>query len=318
MIRLALIGCGGHSRQQHAAPLARYAADHPKAVRLVAACDLDRARAERVCDEFGFAHAYSDLNEMLEREHPDGCVCIVPVPSIVELGAELFRRGIPCVIEKPPGVSLEEAESLAEVARATGTPNMVSVNRRFIPLLNRGIAWARDRGPIFRVRVSLLRHGRREPEFVWSTGIHGIDAARHIVGEVAKWEASVHRTPGSATAWYTIRMTFANGCRGVVELAPTAGMVEESYELLGEGWRVQVVSTVWESVTLRCWRDGRLELETASRPDQPVFFNCGAYDEVVEFVGALKAGRSPRPDLEAVLPSARIGFEIAGRSAGTC
>ncbi len=313
MIRIALIGCGSHSRGQHAAPLSRYAADHPGEICLVAACDLDRTRAERVCDEFGFAQAYSDLAEMLERERPDACVCIVPVPAIVRLGTELFRRGVPCVIEKPPGSSLAEAESLAAAARATGVPNLVSVNRRFVPLLNRGIAWAREQGPTRRVRVSLIRHRRREPEFVWSTGIHGIDAARHIAGEVAEWTVVVHRRPESDTAWYTVSLQFVSGCRGVVELAPTAGMIEESYELLGDGWRVQAVSTVWESVTLRCWKDGGLALEENSRPDQPFFFNCGAYDEVVEFIAALKAGRSPRPDLEAVLPSARIGFEIARR-----
>ena len=46
MIRLALVGCGEHSRTSHATPLARYAALNPGDLELVAACDLnlDRAR----------------------------------------------------------------------------------------------------------------------------------------------------------------------------------------------------------------------------------------------------------------------------------
>ena len=41
MIRLALLGCGEHSRSSHAAPLARYAAQKPGEIELVAACDLN-------------------------------------------------------------------------------------------------------------------------------------------------------------------------------------------------------------------------------------------------------------------------------------
>ena len=43
MIRIALAGCGEHSRASHAAPLARYAAAHAGEVELVAACGKDEA-----------------------------------------------------------------------------------------------------------------------------------------------------------------------------------------------------------------------------------------------------------------------------------
>jgi len=316
MVRLALIGCGSHSRQQHAAPMARYVREHPGEVRLVATCDLDRSRAERCQADFGFERAYTDMDEMIRRERPDACVCIVPVSDIVPLVLHLFDRRMPCVIEKPPGSSPAEVERLTKAARKHAVPHMVSVNRRFVPLLNQGIAWARERGPIVEVRVSLIRNRRREPEFVWSTGIHGIDAARHIAGEVADWGVDVRRVPHLNSVWYVIRMDFVTGCHGIVELLPTGGMVEESYEFFGEGRRVRVVSSVWDSVALQCWQEGALVVEEHSKPDQPPFLNCGAYDETVEFVTALQSGRSPQPDLEAVLPSARIGFEIARRTAG--
>src|SRR4051794_35925887 len=117
MIRVALVGCGEHSEGSHAAPLARYAAEHPGVITLAAACDLNVARAEEFCRRFGFARAYSNLDELLIREPVDACVTVMPVERIAEVGAMLLKRGVPCVIEKPLGASLAEVERLARVAR---------------------------------------------------------------------------------------------------------------------------------------------------------------------------------------------------------
>src|SRR5215213_7045206 len=193
MIRIALAGCGEHSRASHAAPLARYAATHPSEINLVAACDLNREKAAEFCRSFGFARSYEDLNEMLEVEKPDACVSIMPVEKIGEIGIKLLELRMPCVIEKPLGTSVSEIERLASVARQTQTPHMVSVNRRFMPYLNQARSWMQQHGPLRYVRASQVRHMRSEPDFIWSTAIHAIDALRYIAGEVEKFDVTVPR-----------------------------------------------------------------------------------------------------------------------------
>jgi predicted dehydrogenase len=178
MIRLALLGCGDHSRSSHAAPLARYAAQNPGVIELVAACDLNFDRAREFCRDFGFARAYSDVETMLATERVDGCVCVMPMERIVELAVMLLERKIPCVIEKPLGMSTQEAERLALVTRETGTLHMVSVNRRFMPYLNQAKSWAKNIGPLQYVRATQIRDARDEPDFIWSTAIHVLDALR--------------------------------------------------------------------------------------------------------------------------------------------
>ena len=148
MLRLALIGCGSHSRAAHAAPLAQYAKENPDALSLVAACDLDPQRARQVCEQYGFARPYTDMEALLDAEKPDAVVSVLPVPQISAAGVRLLRRGVPCVIEKPLGASREDVDRVLEAARETGTPHMVSVNRRFSPFLNRALSWARDAGPL--------------------------------------------------------------------------------------------------------------------------------------------------------------------------
>ena len=81
VIRIALVGCGEHSRASHAAPLARYAVAHPDEVELVAACDLNSERAAEFCRSFGFLRDYNDLDQMLRIEKPDACVSVMPMEN---------------------------------------------------------------------------------------------------------------------------------------------------------------------------------------------------------------------------------------------
>ena len=315
MIRLALQGCGEHSRLSHAAPLARYAAQHPGEIQLVAACDLNLARAEAFCREFGFAQPYTEVERMLTNERIDGCVSVVPIDQIVNSGVMLLERKIPCVIEKPLGGSPAEAERLARVALETGTPHMVSVNRRFMPYLNEALTWARGIGPLQYVRATQIRHNRAEPDFIWSTAIHVLDALRHVAGEVASFAVEVQGRSGLSTNWYVVSLRFENGTRGRIEVLPTAGMIEESYELFGDGFRARVVAGSGTQRSLQCWRDGQLELEKRSSNSEPEDLRNGSYEEVVEFVRALRTGTHPRPSVADILPSTRICFAIAESTA---
>ena len=311
MIRLALIGCGEHSRTSHATPLARYAAQNPGELELVASCDLNLDRARQFCGEFGFARAYSDIETMLGQESIDGCVCVMPMERIVDLAVMLLERKIPSVIEKPLGVTPEQSERLAAVARQTGTPHMVSVNRRFMPYLNQAKSWAKDIGPLQYVRATQVREARDEPDFIWSTAIHVLDALRHVAGEVAEFHTEVHQQAGLSTAWYFVSLRFENGTRGRIEVLPTAGMVEDSYDLFGEGFRARVVAGSGVQRSLQAWRNGQLALEKYSPETEPEDLRNGSYEEVVEFVRALKTGERPWPSVENILPSARICFAIA-------
>jgi myo-inositol 2-dehydrogenase/D-chiro-inositol 1-dehydrogenase len=310
MIRIAIAGCGEHSRTSHAAPLARYAAAHPHEIELVAACDLNADKAAEFCRAFGFVRPYQDLDQMLDVEKPDACVSVMPMEKIVEVGIKLLERRIPCVIEKPLGTSLPEIEKLAQVARNTQTPHMVSVNRRFMPYLNQARSWMHEHGPLRYVRASQVRHRRDEADFVWSTAIHALDALRYITGEVAAFDVTLPQ-PGNLTSWYVIALRFESGTIGQMEVLPTAGMVEESYELFAEGCRARVTAGSGPQRSLQCWKDGELVMASQATEEQPEDLRNGAYQEVEEFVRALQTGARPQPCIDDILPSARISFAIA-------
>lgn len=308
MIRLGLIGCGEHAEGGHAVPLARYKASHPDEIELTAVCDLQLEKARAFCSKYGFLNAYSDSEEMFARHELDGCVAVVPVEKISTVGISLLEKKIPCVVEKPLSASGEELRQLIDASQSTGTPHMVSVNRRFMPLLNRAINWSHSVGTLRYVRSILTRHARSEHDFLWTTAVHAVDALRHIAGEVS--QANIRAINGTRrTDWYAIDVQFANGVLGRIDVLPTAGVREETYELLGDNFRAIVTCPFGPRRGWCSFRDDRLVIEEpASGPEDVV---NGCYDEASEFIRAVSNKRRPHPSIEDVSQSVQLCLEMA-------
>jgi predicted dehydrogenase len=310
MIRLGLIGCGAHAESGHAIPLARYKGAHPDEVLLAAVCDLQIERARAFSKKYGFLAAYGNVDEMLRRENLDGCIAVVPPENISELGIRLLRLGIPCVVEKPLGASLAEALALRDFAATTKTSNMVSVNRRFMPLLNRAMDWTSRAGRLRYVHCTLARHARSEPEFLWATAVHAVDTLRYLAGQVVAFDLRSLKAPTGATGWYALDLQFDNGISGRIDVLPTAGMVDETYDLFGDGFRASVTCPFGPQLGWRCFRDGRLIEAENVPPETPEDIVNGCYDEAAAFLAALRGG-TPKPSIAEVFPSVELCFAIA-------
>src|SRR3981189_3665688 len=114
-----MIGCGEHAESSHGPAQARYAAMHV-GTELAACCDLDAARAERHRQRFGFARAYTDVAAMLDAEKPDAAVLAVPVHLTPAVAAPRLARGVPLLVEKPPGRTTQEVDTLIAAAERSG------------------------------------------------------------------------------------------------------------------------------------------------------------------------------------------------------
>jgi len=316
MIRLGLIGCGEHSEGGHAIPLARYLSAHPGEIELTAACDLQVSRAQNFCGKYGFKNAYSSVNEMLRQTRLDGCIAVVAPEHIAELGANLLRAGIPCVVEKPLGTSLAEVAFLLDAAKATGTKNMVSVNRRFMPFLNCAVKWTQSVGPLRYVRCTMTRHARNEPEFLWTTAVHAVDALRYIAGDVAESNLSI-MNGGRGASWHGVDLRFNSGIYGRIDVLPTSGAVEETYELFGDGFQATVTSPFGPQRFVRCFRNKKMEMEEVAAADMPEDIVNGSYGEAQEFIRALSGGDAPHPSIEEVAPSVTLCLMMAKNMKGT-
>jgi predicted dehydrogenase len=307
MIKLVVIGAGDHSRLNHLSALQRYNLEHPGEVVLSALCDLRREHVESIGRQYGFERTYTNIDEMLARESPDGCIAITPVPITRKITVRLLAEGIPLLIEKPPGANLAEAEAINERVKQTGIPVMVSMNRRFAPVITHAQSAVAGRH-IERIRATMLRTRRVEPEFFYGTGMHSLDAMRHLGGDIGDYTARYSEVEG--IRWYSVEMDFIDGASGQLEVMPTCGCVSEKYELLGDGFRVQANFMGDDSGTVNMWEDGDFDTKVLRTKETQEFEENGAYDETVEFIASIRDKRQPYPTPERVLQSVEICEQI--------
>jgi len=311
MLKIVVIGAGEHSQGYHLPSLAHYVSLHPGEVQLAALCDLRRAHAEMMAKKYGFARMYTDLEDMLDKENPDGCIAVTPVEITAQIALQVIRAGVPLMMEKPPGATVDEAKKIVTWAEKTGTRVMVSLNRRFDPALCAMCDWKGDR-PFEYLRGTIVRHNRIEPKFMQETAIHPLDAMRKIGGNVEDYSATVRHV--GSVRWYIVELVFETGALGVLEVFPSSGSTAEFYELFGSNYRALARVGRYDSGELICWENGRVVIEDEPARGMPEFVRNGTYGETVEFISALKENRAPHPSPAEVLQSVelchRIGQEI--------
>lgn len=311
MFRIVLIGAGAHSQGNHLPALAHYVREHPGEIDLAALCDLRREHAETMAARYGFARVYTDLAAMLEKERPDGCIAVTPIPITPVIAAQVMRAGIPLMMEKPPAATVAEAREVAALAGKLQARVMVSVNRRFDPALRAAQAAWGER-PIEYLRATIARVNRREPEFMTGTAIHALDTMRAIAGDIADVRSSSRMVDG--VRWYLIEFAFGSGAWGMLEVAPSAGSVMEAYEWFGAGARCLVRTGTYDIGTAQLWEAGKLTLDYQPAPGTPEFVRNGAYAELGEFIAALREDRAPYPSPAQVLQSVEVCHQISDQS----
>src|SRR6185437_62894 len=109
-LRIAHIGAGEWSRYVHGPTLARLAQRSLVSLELI--CDLQLNRAEEFRRQFGYRLVSDNVNEALHRAEPEAIVCTVQQSATAALVKSLLPLRVPLFIEKPPGISLVEEQSL--------------------------------------------------------------------------------------------------------------------------------------------------------------------------------------------------------------
>ena len=319
MIRVALIGAGSHSLSCHAPALQRYAGQNPGKAVLAAACDLDLTKAGRAAEQFGFARACGSIDELFAPGRPrvDAVIAVTPIDTTLSITRRLLKEGVPLLIEKPLGRSIEEARAIhaaVEIAHA-GERVMVSLNRRYDPSLLTGLAWARRQGPTRYVRGTMVRSGRTEPDFVWGTGIHLIDALWQVSGPLKLREQAAGcpaRGGNSVDCWRTAALDGKDGAMVWLEILPTAGRPWiEHIRLFGDEYCVEIQTGTAPPGLVRAYRSGHLEIDVAGSPDEPGFVSNGTYGETEAFLDAVAEGRPvPPPRVSDALASGELAARL--------
>ena len=310
MLRIAVLGAGSHSSSNHGPALQHCRDERPEAIELAAVCDLDADKGKQYAERFGFHEVYTDLDEMAAAEDLDGIVAVTPLTLTAELAAQVPRIGIPFVIEKPPGHTVEAALQLRDAVADSGVPHMVSFNRRFGPAFARARAWLAEQGlghEPHLVISRMLRHDRREETFVFDTGIHAVDTVLAFMGQPVQAESHSHPVSSRETDFFDARITFTGGGAATFLFAPACGRSQESIEIIGDDYDIQVDVGAC-AIEIR-ERDETV-LEWRAPATMPDYERAGALDETRAFIRCLETGAGWWPTMEDALWSVRAAEAI--------
>ena len=314
--RIAHIGAGEWSRYAHGPALLRLAQRSIVSLELI--CDLQLARAQQFRDLFHYRLASDNIYEMLAEVCPDAIVCTVQPAATAALVKSLLPLGIPLFIEKPPGVSLAEATSLAAATLAVGAFTFVAFNRRSIPSIVRLKEFA-ARHTVRFARVEMLRTNRLEPDFATSTGIHVLDALRFLMGEPESIEVTARPHDHSVACDYLVRLLFANSALAEVSMLTNTGMRRETYSLYADGATAEAALTSAYSSDLtfqgdRQWSSEAITEQHALAGDPLI--DGGFLGEYEEFFHLLETGVPSTRSLIDAAYSMQLAEAVQNRYSG--
>ena len=218
-MKVAIIGAGNIA-EKHLEVLAQFAD-----VELAAICSRGNPRVNDLAARFGIERKFTDLREMLDIVTPDAVLVLVSATQIVAVGTECLRRGIPTLLEKPPGLSAAETKSLAAIAATNNCINMVALNRRFYSVMQSAREIILEAGPLVSVLVEgperlaeVKAVGIHPPEIIkgllFANGIHCIDLLRFFGGDVAEIFALSKRWNEDQNNAFGALISFAAGGTG--------------------------------------------------------------------------------------------------------
>ena len=89
-----------------------------------------RHKAEAIASDFGIAGVYESVSELWERTQASLVVVAVSVASARDACLKVFEHPWTCLVEKPAGYDVADAERIAAVAERSAQGVFVALNRR--------------------------------------------------------------------------------------------------------------------------------------------------------------------------------------------
>ena len=239
ILQIGLVGCGARGRK-HAEVLCEF-----EDVELAAVCDVIRVTRDSLADEFDVSSRYSDVGLMLETESLDAVFVATPAHLNAPTALRCLSLGIDTLLEKPPGLTLEETIDLRDAAARAGARGMVGWNRRFHPMIVNAREMVEAQGPVTQLvgefHKSITRYielGCYPEELLdnlfLETPIHALDIVRVIAGaEVREVHSVVRRSISNYKDVYAALILFETGCVAQLSANYTTDARLERYEIHG-------------------------------------------------------------------------------------
>jgi virulence factor len=218
-----MIGAGEMANAVHYPSLASF-----DDVQIAAICDLDTTRLNMTSDKYGVEKRYTDYRQMIEEIAPDGVYAVGQPHILYDVWVWCLTQGLNIYIEKPMGITLHQARSLAHLAEKHGCITQVSFQRRSCPMVVQLRDECLKRGPIVHAVCSFYKNAispyLNARDHMMDDGVHAIDTLRWMCGgEVSAVESKTNRIQVPDINFIIATLHFDNGSSGIMLNSWTSG-----------------------------------------------------------------------------------------------
>lgn len=281
-------------------------------VEVVAICNRGEDRRLKTSEKFNIPHNYPDYWEMFEKHDLDAVFVLVTIENMGKVCVDCAKYGIPLFIEKPPGLSVEEARRIKEIADKHETPIMVGLNRRFVST----IALAKKLiGKLKGINIEAPERYLNEIEegvnskeamdsWIYANGMHCIDLLRFFGGDVR----SVVNLSDKEKQFYNAQIEF-DKCVGQYRSywdCPGGWQVV----LYGDKSKVTLFPLEKGTFSVRNQDDTELSLDKLDKKYKPGFYRQARY--FIDCVRNKKPFSYPASDIDDAIKTMELIEKIEG------
>jgi len=277
---------------------------------LIAISDVDAARAKDIATELS-TEAVKDHRELIGRV--DAVSVASPTTTHFAVARDLLDAGVHVLVEKPITATVDEAQTLIEIARINDCVLQVGHLERFNPAL---LSVADQiKNPLFIESHRLAPFNTRgaDVNVVLDLMIHDIDIIMHLVdADLRAIHANGAPIVSSETDIANARLEFTNGCVANVTASRVSGKVERRMRFFQKDTYVAVD---FQENTSRVCKVDRQQPDKDGIPvidciDEDLEKGDAIRAEIEAFVHAINTGSRPLVSGDDGLRALKTAIEI--------
>ncbi|MDQ3655595.1 MAG: Gfo/Idh/MocA family oxidoreductase [Chloroflexota bacterium] len=312
--RVAMIGAGRMARRVHYPSLASF-----PDVEIAAIAELDAEKLADAADAYRVERRFKDYREMIERTSPDAVYSIGPPHVMYDTWVWCLQQGINLFVEKPLGVTLHQAEMLADLAARHGAITQVDFQRRTTPVTVAARERCLERGPITHTVVRFYKNEQRPftgaLDHMLDDGTHAIDTLRWLCGgDVTSIQCQLKRVGTPDINFITATLDFSTGAVGVLLASWSSGRRIFSVEMHAPGICAEVDPE--ESTTIYADGDTNGTVTTSQEAAGSDAFHVfgGFRAKNREFIDAVRSGTQPSSNFQDALTTMQTAHRILAQA----
>jgi len=313
-VRIAMVGAGAMANKVHYPSLASF-----EDVEFAGICDLRQDRLNATGDEYGIEKRYTDYQKMIEEIAPDAVYVIGQPDVMYPLWMWCLQHSLNLYIEKPMGLTLHQARSLAYMADLKGCITQVSFQRRSCPMVVKLREECLKRGPIvhavcrfYKFQITPFLDAR---DHMLDDGVHSIDTLRWMCGgEVVDVECTTKRIQVPDINFISAVLHFDNGATGFMINSWSSGRRIFAVEMHAPG--ICVEADLEDKGYLYADGDTQgIEFDTREIAGSNELYVFGGFQaKNREFIDCLKTGSQPACNFQDALRTMEVAEQILAYS----